>query len=51
MEKPTYMEMSRDNDQKMKESPYMEMSRDNDQKRCVKSNEKQIQNHSLTFIH
>ena len=26
------MEMSRDNDQKMKESPYMEMSRDNDQK-------------------
>ena len=32
---PTYMEMSRDNDQKKKESPYMEMSRDNDQKRYV----------------
>ena len=30
---PTYMEMSRDNDQKRKESPYMELSRDNDQKR------------------
>ena len=29
------MEMSRDNDQKRKESPYMEMSRDNDQKGCV----------------
>ena len=29
------MEMSRDNGQKMKESPFMEMSRDNDQKRCV----------------
>ena len=29
------MEMSRDNDQKRKESPYMEMSRDTDQKRCV----------------
>ena len=32
---PTNMEMSRDNDQKEKESPYMELSRDNDQKRCV----------------
>ena len=29
------MEMSRDNDQKRKESPSMEMSRDNDQKTCV----------------
>ena len=29
------MEMSRDNDQKRKESPYMEMSRDNDQKTFV----------------
>ena len=29
------MEMSRDNDQKRKESPYMELSRDNDQKRYV----------------
>ena len=29
------MEMSRENDQKKKESPYMEMSRDNYQKRCV----------------
>ena len=29
------MEMSRDNDQKRKESPYMEMSRDNDEKGCV----------------
>ena len=29
------MEMSRDNDQKRKESLYMEMSGDNDQKGCV----------------
>ena len=29
------MDMSRDNDQKGKESTYKEMSRDNDQKRCV----------------
>ena len=29
------MEMSRENDQKRKESPYMEMSRDNDQKGYV----------------
>ena len=29
------MEMSRDKDQKRKESPYMELSRDNDQKRYV----------------
>ena len=29
------MEMSRDNDQKRKESPNMEKSRDNDQKKCV----------------
>ena len=29
------MEMSRDIDQKRKESPYMELSRDNEQKTCV----------------
>ena len=29
------MEMSRDNDQKKKESPHMNMSCDKDQKRCV----------------
>ena len=29
------MEISRDNDQKIKESPYMERSRDNDQNTCV----------------
>ena len=29
------MEISRDNDQRKKESPYLEKSRDNDQKRCV----------------
>ena len=29
------MEMSRDNDQKMKELPYIEKSRDNDLKQCV----------------
>ena len=29
------MGMSRDNDQKRKESPYMEILRDNDQKSCV----------------
>ena len=45
------MEMSRDNDQKRKESPYMEMSRDNDQKHAYISNEMLLQNHSLTFIH
>ena len=28
------MEMSRDKDQKRKESPYMELLRNNDQKRC-----------------
>ena len=27
--------MSRNNDQKMKESPYMELLRNNDQKGCV----------------
>ena len=43
--------MSRDNDQERKESPYMEMSRDNDQKHAFISNETQLQNHSLTFIH
>ena len=29
------MEMSRNNDQKRKESPYMELLRDNNQKACV----------------
>ena len=43
--------MSLDNDHKRKESPYMEMSRDNDQKHAYISNEIQLQNHSLTFIH
>ena len=43
--------MSRDNDWKKKESPYMEMSHDNDQKQAYISNEMQLQNHSLTFIH
>ena len=45
------MEMSRDNDQKRKQSPYMELSRDNDQKNTYISNEKQLQNHSLICIH
>ena len=43
--------MSRDNNQERKESPYMEMSRDNHQKHAYISNEMQLQNHSLTFIH
>ena len=43
--------MSRDNDQKRRESPYMEISRDNDQKLAYISNEMQLQNHSLTFFH
>ena len=33
------MEMSRDKDQKRKESPYMEMSRENDQKKAYITNE------------
>ena len=45
------MEMSRDNDQKRKESAYMEMLRDNDQKDAYISNEIKFQNHFLTFIH
>ena len=45
------MEMSRDNDRQRKESPYMEITRDNDQKDAYISNDKQLQNHSLTFIH
>ena len=36
------MKMSRDNDQKRKESPYMELSRDNDQKNTYISNAKQL---------
>ena len=43
--------MSRDNDRQRKESPYMEMSRNKDQKNEYISNEKQLQNHSSTFIH
>ena len=45
------MERSRDNDQNRKESPYIEISCDNDQKHAYLSNEMQLQNHSLTFIH
>ena len=45
------MEWSRDNDQKMKDSPYMEMLRDKDQKDAYISNDLQLQNHSSTFIH
>ena len=45
------MELSRDNDEKRKESPYMEMSRVTDQKKMRISSEMQLQNHSLTFIH
>ena len=45
------MEISRDNDRQRKESPYMETSRDNDQKNAHIINEKQLQNHSLAFIH
>ena len=44
------MEMSRDKDRQRKESPYMEMSRDKDKKDAYINNEKQLQNHSLTFI-
>ena len=43
------MEMSRDNDRQTKEAH--KLSRDNDQKDTYKSNEMQLQNHSLTFIH
>ena len=43
--------MSRDNDQKRKKSPYMEISLDKDQKYAHISNEMQLQNHSLAFIH
>ena len=35
MKEVPYMEMSRDNDRKRRDSLYMEMSRENDQKRCV----------------
>ena len=41
--------MSRDNDQKRKESPYRELLRNKDKKDAHISNEKQLQNHSLTF--
>ena len=43
------MEMSRDNDQKRKESPYMEKSRDNDQKRCVYKLRKAVPKSLLNF--
>ena len=46
------MEMSRDNAQRRKESPYMEKSRENEQKKVAYiSNDEQLQNHSLYFIH
>ena len=46
------MEKLRDNDQKRKESPYMELLRNNDQKKdAYISNENELQNHSVTFIH
>ena len=45
------MEMLRGIDQKRKEPFYMEMSRDNGQKNSYLSNELQLQNHSLSFIH
>ena len=43
--------MSRDNDQKMNESPYIETSRDDEQKHAYISNKMQLQKHCLTFIH
>ena len=43
--------MSCDKDQERKESPFMEMLRDNVQKHAYISNEIQLQNHSVTFIH
>ena len=43
--------MSRDNDQKRKESPYMEKSHDKDHKNAYTSNDGQLQNHSSVFIH
>ena len=46
-----YMEISRDNDRKRKEFPYMEIARDNDQQNGYISNEMQLQNRSLTFVH
>ena len=44
------MEISRDNDQKRKESPHMETSRDNDQNHAYISNKMQLENFSLTLI-
>ena len=41
------MEMSRDYDRQRKESAYMTMTKKD---ACIK-NEKQLQNHFLTFIH
>ena len=43
--------MSRDLDQKRKESPYMEMSRDRTRKDAYVIKEMQLQNHSSSFIH
>ena len=43
--------MSCDNDRQRKESPFMEKSLHNDQKNAYKSNEMNLQNHSLTIIH
>ena len=45
------MEMSRDNDRQREESSYMELSRDKTKNDAYICNEKQLQNHSLTFIH
>ena len=44
---PTYMEMSRDNDQKRKKYPYMEVPRDTG---AYKSSDLKLSNHCSTFI-
>ena len=44
------MEISRDNDQKRKESPYMEMSITMTKNEEYKSNNAQLLNHSLSFV-
>ena len=46
-----YMEMSCDNDQKWKESPFMECHVTMNKNGAYISNEMQLQNHSLAFIH
>ena len=47
---PTYIEMSRDNDQKRKKSPYMELLRNNNQKRCVYKQRKAAPKSLFTFL-